>query len=307
MKKINIAILDSGVNCKHEMFNNHQVNGFSLKIENGCVKEDYDFNDTLGHGTAIYYILNKATSDISCSITNIKIYTEDKMINYDDFCRYLEYIEQNYSYDIINISMGITRIGSTVKMQQICNKLYKKGTLIVSAYDNEGAISFPAGLKNVFGVDANENIATSQIQYNEKGIINAEGRLSNLRVPWTIPKYNIVKGTSFLCARISGELASKKYNGENIIKMFENEDNIDSLCTLPFEIKKAVVFPFNKEIHSLARYENLLDFQIVSYYSIREMGHIGKKISDVTNIPNEKKIDNINNIDVLFFVRLCIN
>lgn len=212
MKKISIAILDSGVKREHEAFINQTVSGFSLIIENGVVKEDSDFNDILGHGTAIYYLVNKEIPKSFCSITNIKINTNNNSVDYDDFCLYLEYIENNYSFDIINISMGITRIGSTYRMQRICSKLYKKGTLIVSAYDNNGAVSFPAALKDVVGVDGNDTIPTSQIRYNQKGIINAEGRLSNLRVPWTTPKYNIVKCTSFLCAKVTGELALKKCN-----------------------------------------------------------------------------------------------
>ena len=297
MKKISIAILDSGVKREHEAFINQTVSGFSLIIENGVVKEDSDFNDILGHGTAIYYLVNKEIPKSFCSITNIKINTNNNSVDYDDFCLYLEYIENNYSFDIINISMGITRIGSTYRMQRICSKLYKKGTLIVSAYDNNGAVSFPAALKDVVGVDGNDTIPTSQIRYNQKGIINAEGRLSNLRVPWTTPKYNIVKGTSFLCAKVTGELALKKCNEEIINIPTEEKDIVDILCGLPFKISKAAVFPFNKEIHSLARYENLLDFKIVSYYSLRETGCIGKRISEITNIPNEKIIDNISNIN----------
>lgn len=69
MEKISIAILDSGVNCKHEAFNNQIINGFSLIIENGVVKEERDFCDNLGHGTAIYYLVNKETANTFCSIT----------------------------------------------------------------------------------------------------------------------------------------------------------------------------------------------------------------------------------------------
>lgn len=81
--------------------------------------------------------------------------------------------------------------------------------------------------------------------------------MSNLRVPWTTPKYNIVKGTSFLCAKVTGELALKKCNEEIINIPTEEKDIVDILCGLPFKISKAAVFPY-KEIHSLARYENLL-------------------------------------------------
>ena len=73
MKHINIAIFDSGVNTKHKDFESQDLVGFALKINrNGMIEKSDDFNDEIGHGTAIYYLIKRATANIPCSITNIK-------------------------------------------------------------------------------------------------------------------------------------------------------------------------------------------------------------------------------------------
>lgn len=59
MKKIKLAILDSGVRKDHPAFINKTINGFSLRVEDNSVKRNEEFNDNIGHGTAIFYLIDK--------------------------------------------------------------------------------------------------------------------------------------------------------------------------------------------------------------------------------------------------------
>ena len=64
------------------------------------------------------------------------------------------------------------------------------------------------------------------------------------------------------------------------------------------QIKKAIVFPFNKEIHAIAKYESLINFEVVDYYDVRISGHVGNKISNINEfIDNEKVVKNITDLD----------
>lgn len=54
MKRIKIAILDSGVRKDHPAFSKKDIKGFSLRIKNQSVEQCDKFDDNLGHGTAIY-------------------------------------------------------------------------------------------------------------------------------------------------------------------------------------------------------------------------------------------------------------
>lgn len=86
--------------------------------------------------------------------------------------------------------------------------------------------------------------------------------------------------------------------------------DINSLCNqvlsfkeklenkIPFTIKKAAIYPFNKEIHAIARFEDMLNFDVTDYYSTRITGQVGKTISDIlSNCNNNKVIKNIDNIN----------
>ena len=68
-----IAIIDSGVYTKHKDFIGKRINGFSLFVnDDGKVIRDDSFEDTNGHGTAVFSIIsNEIDFD---NITNIKIF-----------------------------------------------------------------------------------------------------------------------------------------------------------------------------------------------------------------------------------------
>ncbi len=74
-------------------------------------------------------------------IDNIRIYDEKNEITYDELVKILEYIyshDMASHYDFINISMGITRVGCTSALENICCRLKSVGTIMISAFDNEG-------------------------------------------------------------------------------------------------------------------------------------------------------------------------
>ncbi len=301
MKKIKIAILDSGVRQDHPAFANVIVKGFSLKVKDDKVQVNSDYTDNIGHGTAVFYIVEKFAQNID--ITNIKIFDNHSQLSQHDFELVLEYIFLHFHFDIINVSMGFLRCGNVSKLQKICDDLYLNGTLIISAFDNNGAVSFPAALNNVIGVDGqNGDFSSESYIFVDNSIINVIGKLDNYRVAWLNPEYIIVKGNSFLCAQVSAAVA----------RCLQNTGILDwcEICTnrysfsgyssfeIPFAFNRMAVFPFNKETHSIARYESLLPTKNITYYSARITGHTGKKISDVlTDCNNNTIIQNIDNIN----------
>lgn len=298
MKKIKLAILDSGVRIDHPAFINKTINGFSLRVDGNSVKRNEEFNDNIGHGTAIFYLIDKFTDNVE--ITNIKIYDLNLELMQRDLEILLDYIYQNYDYDVINISMGFISCGNVTNLQRICDAFYAKGTIIVSAFDNNGAVSFPAALNNVVGVDGQENI--KDYVYVENSIINIIGRLENVRVAWLKPDYIIVKGNSFLCAKISAMAAQILQDLGTFdlrkICIDKYQFQVPADNHIPFSINKASIFPFNKEIHAIARFERLLNFDIIDYYSVRITGYVGRKISDIlSDCDNSKIIKDINAID----------
>lgn len=98
-EKIQIAIIDSGVNSEHPIFSNSNP----TIISDGKTRET---NGCYGHGTAIYNIIRKVES--FADITNFKLdYVEDGICE-GELISVLIKIKNKYKFDLINLSLGIS-------------------------------------------------------------------------------------------------------------------------------------------------------------------------------------------------------
>lgn len=302
---LKIAILDSGVKRAHPSFEKDQVRGFSLHVKNNKVELSKDFEDCIGHGTAIFYLINtQLKKDKICAeIFNIKILDSYTHLAQEDFELILKYIYEHFEFDVINISMGFVQCGNISNIQDICKKIYESGTVIVSAFNNNGAISFPAALNNVIGVDSQhfENLDNEYVCI-KNSVVNVVGKQHSMRVAWINPDYIFVSGNSFVCANVTVQIAKQIVKrGVFDINVLCNQTysfNKKQEYQIPFRIEKAAIYPFNKEIHAIARFEDMLYFDVVGYYAPRISGQVGKKILDILpNCNNNtiiKDIDDIN-------------
>ena len=55
-EKFDIAILDSGLSVSHSMIKCDNIKGIHIYWDD-CLQVDNDIEDTIGHGTAVYYII----------------------------------------------------------------------------------------------------------------------------------------------------------------------------------------------------------------------------------------------------------
>lgn len=298
---LRIGIIDSGIMSNHPAFDKSIIKGIGLNIDsNGNVYETQNYEDEIGHGTAVYYLISKNIKQ--ADIVNIKIYRKNRSVSQLEFERYLEFIYNHYYFDVINISMGLTTVRSTQRLQNICHLFYNKKTVIVSAFDNFGAVSFPAALNYVIGVDSAPIIEGNNPIILENNIVNIIGKSTYQKVAWVNPTYNVIKGTSFTCGEITAWIAKMiiAEGKDTVIKRFQLDQKIindNCFNKIKFKIKHAAVFPFNKECHAIANYEHYLDFKISDYYSLKITGQVGRKISQV--IPwceNDRVIKNIDDI-----------
>lgn len=298
MNKLKIAILDSGVNVNHSLFKNDKT-----KVINYS-----ESNLTYGHGTAIYNIIRKVNS--FSEIINFQITNNDGTIDENILIDCLSMIYQKYNFDLINLSLGINLSERLNELEEICEKLYKKGTIIISAFDNTGSLSYPASFKNVIGVTSSElcEKVTDFVVFKDR-IVNIGAKGSIQRVAWLEPNYIFIEGNSFACAHVTVQaanfLSKNKVGIKELINKFKEisqEAEFNNSCNRNkkklFTIKNAVIFPFNKEMHSLIRYDDLLDFNIIDVYDYKYSAHLNSTTDHIMK-DNVKsfKIKNIEKID----------
>lgn len=286
-----IIILDTGINKSHTFFKN--TNNFdSIKLEFGedkqirCKESEIDFN---GHGTAVSSIIDKYSPKSKKLVINFYELTNEL----DEACliQVLEYIYVNFCGRVLNISFGIEYCDNIILFQDVCKKLVKKGFIIVAALGNNGVISYPAAFPEVIGV-ATDIYITNYLEYiyfDNDDVLNIAGFGINQRLPWKgEDEYKIVSGSSFTCAYFSAIIANLCIDGVDSlqdIKMYLKDkakrvegfkEAEKALCKENlFKIKKAILFPFNKEMHSIIRFNDMLNFEIGGVYDSKFSMKIG--------------------------------
>ena len=301
---MNIIIVDTGVNINHKKFIDDDITGYGFS--NGELNNDC--HDNFGHGTSIYGIIREC-ADL-CNIINIKLSDNDEHIEVDDLIDLLHYININMSADIINLSLGISLCDKYDDLYNICDILYKKGVIIVSAFDNFGSMSYPAAFDNTIGVVSGDNCKSkTDFEYYDDDIINIGGKGNLQKLCWTTPEHLILEGNSYACAHVCVQIVKFMNGGckgkKDILSMFNKISKFKykfpayNKRQRLFSIDKAALFPFNKEIHSLVRYSSLLDFKITDIYDTKYSANINMSTVTILNDDTVQNlyIKNINNIN----------
>ena len=130
--KHDIVLIDSGVNADHIIFKNKTINGLNLLNTTDYVC------DNIGHGTAVYYLLQKYAPEADIFV--VKIFDNEFSTSYDNLVQALEYIYDNIECKIIHLSNGITYCEDIEYLKGLCHKFIEKGTFIVSGFDNGGDV-----------------------------------------------------------------------------------------------------------------------------------------------------------------------
>jgi len=310
-KKIEIALIDSGVG-ESVVFCENAFSGYSVKNHLGTYKVAKDSClDEIGHGTAVISILNDNLKGVIFSV--FKIYDNVLESEEERLLFTLKYILDNCLFDVIHISSGLIQSERYNELYSTCEKIARQGSIIVAAFDNDGSISYPAAFPFVIGVDLSDNhLSHTEHEYVENSVINIRASSSFHRLKWTKPATILAQGTSFSSAYISLKVIDMIMHGcttlnsilEGLKHSAKNVYDEPSYCpydaTFVNDIKKAIAFPFNKEMHSLASFVNCLKFEIVGFYDSKYSLVVGKSISEVLHHANnrgEKRIQDIDTLD----------
>lgn len=306
MNKISydVVIIDSGTE------NHVNNNGICfLPQDSGTIECSESFSDDVGHGTAISEIIKTHVPDAKCF--HIKIFDKKNCsINEEILLYALKYVYENIECKYINMSLGISIPAKHAELYDICRQLSDNSVILISAFDNMDVISYPAAFDNVIGVASSaECTKITDVVFIDHPIVNVCGKGNLQRVRWTSPKYIFTQGNSFACAHITGILAkakcsntdeARRYLKDIAVKTIKQKGNTHPIPT-PHISKgsKAVLFPFNKEMHSLVRFDRLLSVSIADIYDIRQSARVGASTDKLLGISGSTNyiIKNIDHID----------
>ncbi len=317
-----ITILDTGISTIYadKYLKNRLNNLITYRVIDGKLKKYYGAEDSHGHGTLVCSAINMINKDVSFNI--IKAFGEDFWADEEALIMILKEIERtDFKTDILHISSGISSCEHLEELEKILWRIKEKGTIIVSAFSNNQIISYPAACSSVIGVMFDTNIvSTKEWIYVENSPINifATGQPKNL----VNKDGSLIKtaGASFSAAFITAHIAKllETIDLKEIDKELKNKalrcynaPGIKHDYPTP-KMDKIVVFPFNKENHSIARNHKMLVPQVVRILDVKYSPHIGfdayqlLSISDYT-YDDENEGDNKNKCIIKDILRLDWN
>lgn len=312
-EKLKIAIIDSGVRTNHPMFAKDTIQGFTYTPDGICA----DFEDTFGHGTAVYGIIRTCCD--KADIVNIKIGGIEDGVDENVLIDALDYVYEHLELDIINMSLGIDFCRQLTRLRNIVKKIVDKGTIVIAAFGNEGAVSYPAAFDFVIGVTGSRACKkTDDYEFVAGSFVNLVAKGGPQRIAWTAPDFVVLSGSSFACAHMTVLAAKylweKNMRAGELLSVFQEHAKIIHSTTsglkqkVNFRITKAAIVPFSKEMHSLIRFADMLPFEIVDVYDSKYSAKVGASTAHLLNNSSllNLKIKNIDSIDWNKFDTLII-
>lgn len=242
MKKITVAVIDSGVDSKDVFFKDKTIIEYRLK--DGEFVEDSMRCDNL-HGTEVSKILLKEAPNVQ--IVSLQVLGGNNHGKLSSLVRAVELCEE-LRVDVINLSLGFldNKKRAVDRINEVISSAVGSGITVFAADNNRlGVKSYPAHFEDVIGVSTLEGMRDYCVIDSRNKMISFSD--SFVYVPGK-EKYTIRRGNSYLCSLIAGcycdlissgdvgsqvitELMDRMSNKKKMSKIFynqydENERNI---------------------------------------------------------------------------------
>lgn len=296
---VKVAIVDSGIELSHPYIGTI-AGGVDISInDDGNPVYSADFADCFGHGTACAGIIRKKAPE--SEIYSVRVFDVSLIADGRALVAAIQWCIDN-KMDVVNLSLGTTDVTFKASLQDICRRALASGVILVAAASNDGRASYPAVLSEVIGVSGDAINEPDGFYFNNDQPIEFVARGDEQRVCWLNGKHIMTGGTSFAAPHISGLIAGLLKENPNTTPSHIRELLAQRASTVVTTktgvvnrspsnrtdvswIRKAVLYPFNKEMHSLVRYHDLLSFDVVGVADPAGKGLVGKDAGEALGEP----------------------
>ena len=309
---IRVAVVDSGIVVDHPRIG-PVAGGVSLTIgPDGSVVYGDDYADCTGHGTACAGIIRRKAPE--AALYSIRVFDETLSTEGRLLIAAVEWAIAQ-SMDLVHLSLGTTDVAFRDAFVTVCRKATQRGIILVSAEHNEGRDSYPALLPEVIGVGAGNVRGMYDYHYRPGADIECIARGNPQRVCWREPPEIMLGGTSFAAPHVTGLIALilQANSGASLnevrailknhalpepeagqrsqpIPSSRTSTNTDGGLTFRKAtdgfswIRRAALYPYNKEMHALVRARDCVGFKIVGVADPVGKGLVGKDAAHVIGL-----------------------
>ncbi|CAH1059046.1 S8 family serine peptidase [Paenibacillus pseudetheri] len=282
MRKIKIALIDSGVDMNHACLSSRNITGIRIIEEHGDISYKNFIFDSNGHGTALAGIIYDKCSHVD--LLSIAILDNNLKCKFKVLKEAIHFaIDSNVH--IINLSLGTVVDRHREELHNLCKEAVNKGIHIVAAFNNNTSTSYPAEFMDVFGV-RNEYIIEKQGFIFDSNSLNVYTNGFKQKVYSKNDTTLYLSGNSLASAHFSGILASIMFTEERKDREFlinyltehsmrlstVKKNRKESLGKI-LDIQKGLLFPVNEEnINRIRLHQNgdpdivgLLDYRYFQF------------------------------------------
>jgi subtilisin family serine protease len=198
---VRIAVIDSGVHAGHPHVNGI-AGGIAITADG---REDSQFLDRLGHGTAVTAVIREKAPE--AAIFAVKIFYDSLATRIQPLVRAIEWSVDNDMH-LINLSLGTSNQEHERVLLSAVERVRAKGILLVAAFEDSGVRWLPGVLPGTVPVTLDwdcprEEYRTSTLP-DGRTLYHASGYPRP--IPNVPPERNL-KGISFAVANVTGLLA----------------------------------------------------------------------------------------------------
>jgi subtilisin family serine protease len=198
---VRIAVIDSGVHADHP----HVIGvagGVAITPDG---REENNFVDRLGHGTAVTAVIREKAPD--AAIFAVKIFHDSLATRIQPLLRAIDWSVENGMH-LINLSLGTSNQEHEPALLAAVESARAKGILLVAAFEDSGVRWLPGALPGAVPVTLDWGCPRDQYRTstlaNGRTLYHASGYPRP--IPNLPPERNL-KGISFAVANVTGLLA----------------------------------------------------------------------------------------------------
>ena len=204
-RAVRIAVIDSGVHADHP-----HVNGVAGGVAiTPAGREESDFVDRLGHGTAVTAVIREKAPD--AAIFAVKIFHDSLATRIQPLVRAIDWSLEN-GIHLINLSLGTSNQEHEPVLLAVLERARAKGVLLVAAFEDAGVRWLPGALAGAVPVTLDWDCPRDQ--YRTSTLADGRTLYHASGYPRPIPSVPLernLKGISFAVANVTGLLARERF------------------------------------------------------------------------------------------------
>lgn len=201
--RLRIGVIDTGINPWHSHVRGGVYGCRIFLDDKGRIREDDDFRDLVGHGTAVAGILRQQLPDVE--IFSVRVFEQD-LTSYPSLVGRAVLRAAAEGCSLLNLSLGMSPGPGSDLLTMACREVLKAGCTIVAAGRPDTPVVLPASIPGVLGTIADDLVPLGDISVDHGRCFPyaASGSPRDLK---GVKTSDNLWGNSFACARVTAYIA----------------------------------------------------------------------------------------------------